>query len=214
MIITEALRWFGLLTGWPVQLIMFKRKTYFEDRRRQGRIVRKGALIISNHYSVLDFVCNTFLFAFRKLHVVYAQTQSKLCGLGMHFFGGIPVDRSSYRMPFIDTCVNLLKRGRIVQIFPEAHISRDGNMLPFKPSYIYIALRAGVPIIPVILDGSYGIFKRTHVIMGVPILLDGRCADPMHPTHAEIAEINGEIYQKCLDLKADLDSRVAAKRKK
>lgn len=214
IIIYEIFRWFGVLTGWPVQFVWFTRKTYYEDRKRQGRIVRGGALIISNHYNVLDYICNVFLFAFRKLYVVYAKTTSKWAILGMNFFGGIPVDRSSYHMPFMDECIRLLKKGRVVQIYPEAHITRDGNMLPFKPSYIYIALRAGVPIIPVIIDGNYGIFKRAHVIMGVPIDLGGRCADPLHPTHEEIRVLNEEIQAKCHALKADLDERVSGKRKK
>lgn len=206
-LIYEIFRWFGLLTGWPVQLAFFKRKTYYEDRRAQGRIIRGGALIISNHYNVLDYVANVFLVAFRKLYVIYAQTSSKWAILGMNFFGGIPVDRSSYHMPFLDTSVKLLKKGRVVQIYPEAHITRDGNMLPFKPSYLYIAHRAGVPIIPVIIDGNYGVFKRIHVIVGKPIDLKDYGL-PEHPTHDQIKAVNEDVRKKCLALKADLDSRV------
>lgn len=211
-LIFEIFRWFGLITGWPVQFVWFTRKTYYENRKVQGRIVKGGALIISNHYNVLDYICNVFLFAFRKLFVVYADF-GKWAYLGMRFFGGIPVDRSSFHMPFVNKSVELLKKGRIVQIYPEAHISRDGKMLPFKPSYIIIALRAGVPIIPVIIDGNYGIFKRAHVIVGTPIDLTGRCANPEHPTREELRVINEEIQAKCHALKADLDARVASGKK-
>lgn len=210
-LILEFFRWFGMITGWPVQLVWFTRKTYYEDRKRQGRIVKGGALIISNHYNVLDYICNVFLFPFRKLYVVFADF-GKWARWGMTFFGGIPVDRSSYHMPFVHKSVELLKNGKIVQIYPEARISRDGKMLPFKPSYIAIALRAGVPIIPVIIDGNYGIFKRAHVIVGVPIDLGGRCENPEHPTREELRIINEEIQEKCHRLKADLDARVAGKK--
>lgn len=209
IVIYEIFRWFGLLTGWPVQFLFFKRKTYFEDRKAQGRIVKGGALIISNHYNVLDYVMNVFVFAFRKLHVIYAKTSSKWAILGMNFFGGIPVDRSSYHMPFLETSIDLLKKGRLLQIYPEAHISRDGNMLPFKTSYIYIALRANVPIIPVIIDGNYGVFKRAHVIMGKKIYPSDYCKSD-HPTHDEVNAINEIIRNKCLELKAELDARVEA----
>ena len=211
-LIFEIFRWFGLITGWPVQFVWFTRKTYYENRKVQGRIVKGGALIISNHYNVLDYICNVFLFAFRKLFVVYADF-GKWARFGMKFFGGIPVDRSSYRMSFIKTTVDLLKKGKVVQIYPEAHITHDGNMLPFKPSYIYIALRAGVPIIPVIIDGNYGLFKRAHVIVGKPIILIGRCLNPDRPTHNEIAAINDEIQKKCSQLKEELNSRVANKKR-
>ena len=206
-LIYEIFRWFGLLTGWPVQLVWFTRKTYYEDRRTQGRFIRGGALIISNHYNVLDYIVNVFLVAFRKLYVIYAKTSSKWAILGMNFFGGIPVDRSSYHMPFLDETIRLLKKGRLVQIYPEAHITRDGNMLPFKPSYIYIAHRAGVPIIPVIIDGNYGLLKRAHVIVGTPIdLKKYNLGD--HPNHDRIREINEEVQRKCHALKAELDARV------
>lgn len=212
-LILEILRWFGLLTGWPVHFAWFARKTYYENRKVQSRILKGGALIISNHYSVLDFVCNIFLFPFRKLFVIFADF-GKWARFGMSFFGGIPVDRSSFHMPFINKSVELLKKGRIVQIYPEAHISRDGKMLPFKPSYITIALRAGVPIIPVIIDGNYGLFKRAHVIIGTPIDLTGRCQNPEHPTREELRIINDEIQAKCHALKADLDARVASEKNK
>ena len=209
----EFFRWFGVITGWIVQFVWFTRKTYYEDRKSRGRFVKGGALVISNHYNVLDYICNVFLFFPRKLHVIFADF-GKWSRIGMTFFGGIPVDRSSYHMPFMDESVRLLKKGKVVQIYPEASISKDGSMLPFKPSYIYIALRAGVPIIPVIIDGNYGIFKRAHVIVGKEINLDGRVADPQHPTHGEIKEINLEIQAKCHELRRDLDERVAKRGRK
>ena len=175
--------------------------------------MKKGALIISNHYSVLDYICNVFLFFPRKLYVVFADF-GKWSRFGMAFFGGIPVDRSSYHMPFMDQSVKLLKKGRIVQIYPEAHISKDGSMLPFKPSYIYIALRAGVPIIPVIIDGNYGIFKRAHVIVGKAIDVTDKVANPACPTREEIKNINMEIQEKCHALKRELGDRASRNNKK
>lgn len=207
IVIYEIFRWFGLLTGWPVQLLFFKRKIYYENRKVQGRIVRGGAMIISNHYNVLDYVSNVFVFAFRKLHVIYAKTPSKWAILGMNFFGGIPVDRRSFHMDFMRKTVKLMKRGKLVQIYPEARIPKDGHMLPFKPSYIYMALEAGVPIIPVVIDGNYGVFRRTHVIMGTPIDPAQYCSS-IHPHHDEINALNDMIYAKCLSLQEELYRRI------
>ena len=86
-------------------------------------------------------------------------------------------------------------------------------MLPFKPSYIYIALEAGVPILPVIIDGNYGPLRRAHVIVGKMINPADYCAGP-RPTREEIMAINDMIQAKCHELKADLDARVARDRKK
>ena len=208
----EFFRWIALITGWPMQLVLFKRKTYYEDKRVQGRFVKGGALVISNHFSVFDFMMCLFLFPFRKLHVVFwsqnGKRHSPYIRFGMRFFGGIESNRDAMAMRFIDDSVRVLEKGKLVQIFPEAHITDDGSMHEFKPSYLLIALRAGVPILPVMLDGNYGLFRRAHVMIGKPIDPWTLCTSD-DPTREELAEMNRIIREHCLALKAELDRRIA-----
>ena len=208
----EILRWLALLSAWPVQLLVFKRKTYYEDRRAQGRRVRGKALIVSNHFSVFDYMVNLFLFPFRKLYVVYWPQNSKRIRWGMKFFGGIVSDRDVMGLRFMDESVKTLEKGRIVQIYPEAYISEDGRMDEFKPSYVLIALRAEAPIIPVITDGQYGFFKRVHLIIGKPIDLWDYCTSE-DPTKEEIMALNDIVYKKCLELQRELEARKQNKRR-
>ena len=208
----EIFRWLALITGWPVQLLVFKRKTYYEDRRAQGRMVRGKALIVSNHFSVFDYMVNIFLFPFRKLYVVYWPQNSKRIRWGMKFFGGIVSDRDVMSLRFMDESVKTLEKGRIVQIYPEAYISEDGRMDEFKPSYVLIALRAEAPIIPVITDGNYGFFKRVHLIIGKPIDLWDYCTSE-DPTKEEIMALNDIVYKKCLELQRELEARKQNKRR-
>lgn len=213
----EFFRWLALITGWPMQLVAFTRKTYYEDKSVQGRFVKGRALIISNHYSVFDYMVNLFLFPFRKLYVVYwsqnGMKQSKWIRFGMRFFGGIASDREAKSMRFIDESVKLLEKGKLVQIYPEAHITDDGEMHDFKPSYLLIALRAEAPIIPVIIDGNYGLFKRAHVMIGKPIDPWSLCTSD-DPTREELTEMNRIVFEKSKDLKAELMRRVEADRRK
>lgn len=208
----EILRWLALLSAWPVQLLVFKRKTYYEDRRAQGRRVRGKALIVSNHFSVFDYMVNLFLFPFRKLYVVYWPQNSKRIRWGMKFFGGIVSDRDVMSLRFMDESVKVLEKGRVVQIYPEAYISEDGRMDEFKPSYVLIALRAEAPIIPVITDGQYGLFKRVHLIIGKPIDLWDYCTSE-DPTKEEIMALNDIVYKKCLELQRELEARKQNKRR-
>lgn len=206
----EILRWFGLLSGWPLQWLFFKRKTYYENREKQGRIVKGGALIISNHYSVWDYVQNVFLFPFRKLYVVMSEEifkKGKFFEWSKKIYGGIKSDRDVHGMRFIDESVALLERGKLVQIYPEAYITTDGEMHDFKSSYIIIALRANVPIIPVMIDGNYGVFKRSHLIIGEPIDLNDYCTS-LNPSREEIMALNKMVEEKARALKADLDMRI------
>jgi 1-acyl-sn-glycerol-3-phosphate acyltransferase len=160
---------------------------------------------------------NLFLFPFRKLYVVYwpqnGTKQSKWIRRGMRFFGGIVSDREANSMRFIDESVKTLEKGRLVQIYPEAHITYDGEMHEFKPSYLLIALRAEVPIIPVMIDGNYGIFKRAHVMIGKPIDPWSLCTSD-DPTREELMEMNRIVFEKSKDLKAELMRRVEADRRK
>lgn len=208
-------RWLAIVTGWPLQLLFFKRKTYYEDKTASNRFVKGGALIISNHYSVFDYMVNLFLFPGRKLFVVMAEMifkRGKFFHWAMRCFGGIRSDRDIKGMRFIDESVKVLERGKLVQIYPEAHTTDDGNMLDFKPSYIMIALRAGVPIIPVMTDGNYGFFKRVHIIIGKKIYLTDYCTS-LNPTREEIVALNEMVYAKAVELREELERRKKAKKR-
>ncbi len=210
----EFFRWVALITGWPFQALFFKRKIYYENKKEQSRIIRGGALIVSNHYSALDYVMNVFVFSTRKLYVVLSEwifQQSSFFNFGMKFFGGIRADRDTKSMSFVDNCIATLQRGKAVQIFPEAHNTPDGEMKPFKPSYVLIALRSGAPIIPTIVDGNYGLFKRAHLIIGKKIYLSDYCST-VNPSREEIERLNNIVYSKCAELKEELHRRIQAEK--
>lgn len=218
MIFYDIFRWVGIIQAWWLYWVFFKRKTYYEDGvpRRKGRF--KGPkLIISNHYGVFDFMLNLFLVLPRKLWVVASEHayRNKLQGFGMRFFGGIPCDRRIRSMRFMEKSVEVLKKGGLVQIFPEGKNTDDGQIGPFYASYIVIAHRAGVPIIPIITDGNYGFFRRTHVLVGSEIdLKDYITAEGPIIPRAQLEAANKAIRDRVLALKADLDARVAAEKSK
>lgn len=206
-------RHLGIITGYPAQWIFFKRKTYYEDKASQGRRIRDGALVISNHFNPLDFVCNVFVVYPRKLNVVASEHafKNRFLAFGMRFWGGIQANRITRSMRFVDQSAEVIRQGGLVQIFPEGRNTPDGLIHPFKPSYIAIALRANAPIVPIITDGNYGLFKRTHVLIGKKINLFDYLESEQY-TRADIYRLNEIVYQKVLDMKADLDRRVAEER--
>ena len=219
MILFDIFRWFAIIQGFWLYWLFFKRKTYYEDGNphRKSRRFKGPKLIISNHYCVLDFMLNMFLVLPRKLWVVASEHayRNKLQGFGMRFFGGIPCDRRIRSMRFMDRSVEVLKRGGLVQIFPEGKNTDDGQIGPFYASYIVIAHRAGVPIIPIMTDGNYGFFKQTHVLVGNEIdLKDYITAEGPIIPRDQLESANEAIRGKVLALKADLDARVAAEKSK
>ena len=213
----DFFRWLAIILGYPLQLIFFKRRTYYEDNIKRKSWKKGGALIISNHYNVLDYILNMFLVLPRKLNVVSSEMpyQNKFLSFGMKFFGGIQANRITRDMSFIAKSAEVIERGQLVQIYPEGRNTPDGNIHPFKRSYIVIAHRANAPIIPIVTDGNYGFFKRASVIVGNPINVSDyvTSTDPM-PSKEELIKVNEIIFNKVLELRQQLEELKSLKKSK
>ncbi|RNC72609.1 MAG: 1-acyl-sn-glycerol-3-phosphate acyltransferase [Desulfuromonadales bacterium] len=79
-----------------------------------------------------------------------------LFGPAMLRAGYIPIDRSDGRKALrsLDAAAKRIRSGATVIIFPEGTRSADGSLLPFKKGGFVLAERAGVPIVPVTINGS------------------------------------------------------------
>lgn len=212
MIFYEIFRWIGVITGYPFKWLYFKTKIYYENERAERR-VKGGALIISNHFSPWDYVQNVFVFFPRKLYVVSTEEPFKnpVVRFGFEkFWGGIEANRTTMSMKFVSRSIKEIRQGHLVQIFPEGHNTDDGSIKEFYPSYLLIAHRASAPIIPVVTDGNYGLFKRVHLMIGEPIYLSDYL--PEKAKTADIAALNDMVRGKVLDLRAELEKRKAKKK--
>lgn len=72
------------------------------------------------------------------------------------------LDRGDIKQTFtcIEEGVNFLKQGHSMVIFPEGKLSDDDTVGEFKKGCLRLAVKAGVPIIPITLKGSYRIMKK------------------------------------------------------
>jgi 1-acyl-sn-glycerol-3-phosphate acyltransferase len=205
--IYEIFRVLGIILGYPLQLLFFKRKTYYVDKKN-ANLKKGGKLIVSNHYNMLDYVLTCFVVAPRKLNAVASEMpfKSKITRFGMKFFGAIEANRETRSMKFVDICADVLKRGQLVQIFPEGKNTPDGKIHEFKPSYTLIAHRANVPIVLIISDGNYGLFKRTSVIISEEIDVS-KFINPSSKitTKEERTNLNNYVHKRALELREELE---------
>jgi 1-acyl-sn-glycerol-3-phosphate acyltransferase len=76
-------------------------------------------------------------------------------GWAMRAMGFIPVDRRNRREAIrsFEQAAERIRAGRSVLVFPEETRTRTGELLPFQRGGFLIALKAGLPILPVGLDG-------------------------------------------------------------
>jgi 1-acyl-sn-glycerol-3-phosphate acyltransferase len=152
------------------------------DVVRQPLDPRQTYLFLSNHVSNLDppillplLPARTAAFLKRSLMKI------PVLGWGMRLGGYIPVDRDGRvesAIESVDTATRTLASGIHVLSFVEGTRSRDGRLQAFKKGPFYLAMQAGVPVVPISIFGTESMMKRgsikifpgtAHVVFHAPI---------------------------------------------
>lgn len=86
-------------------------------------------------------------------------------GRAMRGAGYVKIDRFNREAAFesLNEAARKMKNGVSVMIFPEGTRSRDGKIRPFKKGGFVMALDAGVPIVPVVLKGTWTIMDKSSL---------------------------------------------------
>lgn len=145
-----------------------------------------ACIFVSNHQSMVDilavFATNLSFLWVSKIENFYVP----FLGWNMLLNRYIPLKRgylpSIVRM--VRTCLSRLKEGHNLFVFPEGTRSPDGNLLPFYAGAFRIAVRAQVPIVPVVLEGTASILKK-HSLRICPGPVRVHVLSPMHPQDHE-----------------------------
>jgi 1-acyl-sn-glycerol-3-phosphate acyltransferase len=100
-----------------------------------------------------------------------------ILGRAMRMRGFIPVDRKNREraVQAVEEAVVKLKDGYSFIAFPEGTRSRDGRLQPFKKGVFVMAIKAGVPVVPVSVSGSSKIMQK-----GSPAIRPGRMRITVH----------------------------------
>jgi len=114
-------------------------------------------IFISNHQSMID-ICAAFVAIPVNIRFVAKQVLKYVPFLGWYMWatGMIFVDRSNRERAVRSLALagERIRGGANILAYPEGTRSRDGRILPFKKGPFVVALRAGVPIIPVAIEGA------------------------------------------------------------
>lgn len=117
---------------------------------------QRGAVIVANHRSSVDpfFVHGA---AKRRVRWMVAREycERKVLGWFLEEFGAIPTRRGGIDNASVRLAARYLEEGQWVGVLPEGKINTtDEFMLPVRAGAALLARRAGVPILPVYIEGA------------------------------------------------------------
>jgi 1-acyl-sn-glycerol-3-phosphate acyltransferase len=142
-------------------------------------------VFMANHASSLD-IWAVFVAIPRRIRLIAKKQLARIPFFGRVMWAGrfIFIDRKNgvAARRSIEVAGQRIHDGVSVLLFPEGTRTRDGSLGPFKKGGFHLAAKAGVPIVPVALQGTRELMPRgslllrsgsMKVIIGEPIATQG-----------------------------------------
>ncbi len=158
-------------------------------------------VFVANHSSYMDIpallTCLPYQFRFFAKKGLY-----KIPFLGTHLrrAGHLPVDRSSARnsLKSMTEGARIIAQRRVsVLLFPEGGRSPKG-LRQFKEGAAYIAIKAGVPVVPIAIVGMRRLLPQgsIHLRSGIATIRIGEPIETGGFTVSDRAELNQRLYSE------------------
>jgi 1-acyl-sn-glycerol-3-phosphate acyltransferase len=126
----------------------------------------KPQIFMANHHSDFDI-----LIALAYIPVQFRWIAKKelfnipIFGAALRSAGYIEIDRHNREkaLQSLDEAALRIRKGKSIMTFPEGTRSRDGEIKTFKQGAFHLAIKTGVPIVPVSIIGSGQIMPKRSV---------------------------------------------------
>ncbi len=206
----ETPLWYYFL--WGLALIIFK-VSFKIKIRGKGNIPSKGpAVLASNHLSYLDpivlglttprrmnFIAKEELFGNSLFRALITQ------------LGAFPLKRERFDRARYKRALTVLREGGILTLFPEGTRAQHGKLGSLRRGAVRIALRADVPLIPILIAGTDSIlprgkktirFGKIRVQVGKPLVVTK--LDKTQNLRRETDELLGSLKERMNKLSDEL----------
>ncbi len=167
-------------------------------------------IFVMNHQSMIDIPC-AFAAIPSNIRFVVKEELKLVPFIGWFVWltGMVFVDRRkrSKAVLSLEKAGERIRSGATIIAYPEGTRSSDGKILPFKKGPFVLALTAGVPIIPVGIEGTWKVSPKealwrlrpadVRMKIGQPIITKGRSPTErdqlLHEVRAAVIALNVEL---------------------
>ncbi len=164
--------------------------------------VKDGACVyILNHYALLDPMYPVTT-TWEGIHFLAKKEnfETPVVGWVARKTKTILVNRDGNDVRALLDCFKCLKNNEKIAIYPEGTRNKtEEPLLPFKHGAAAIAVRAKVPVIPIMSYKKPRFFKMTHILIGDPFELSEYYDRKL--TEEELIEADEKLRQVMLDLR-------------
>ncbi|GGY87500.1 lysophospholipid acyltransferase family protein [Streptomyces nitrosporeus] len=172
-------------------------------------IVAGNHLSFSDHFLMPAMLKRRITFLAKAEYFTGPGIKGKLTAAFFHSIGQIPVDRSGRDagQAAIREGLGVLRKGELLGIYPEGTRSHDGRLYKGKVGVAVMAVKAGVPVVPCAMVGTFEIqppgkvvprIRRVTIRFGEP--LDFSRYAGMEDQKAAIRAVTDEIMYAILGL--------------
>ncbi|WP_431964736.1 lysophospholipid acyltransferase family protein [Actinacidiphila sp. bgisy160] len=145
----------------PLLRVLFRpRIEGMENIPEEGAaIVAGNHLSFSDHFLMPAILPRRITFLAKAEYFTGTGLKGRLTAAFFHSIGQIPVDRSGGKAgeSAIREGMKVLAKGELLGIYPEGTRSHDGRLYKGKVGVATMAIRAGVPVVPCAMIGTYEI---------------------------------------------------------
>ncbi len=178
---------------------------------------RGAVLLVANHQSHLDppliGCCSR-----RQMSYFARASLFRFAPFGWFIgsVGAVPVDIERSPLSGIRETLKRLKDDEMVLVFPEGSRTFDGEIQPFKPGFVALAIRSRATVLPVAIEGAFDAWPRKNRFPGLG-RIHVHFGEPIHTDQmgkSDENELQELVEQKVRECQALLSARpVFAKRR-
>lgn len=194
-------RWFLI----PFLAIFYPTKVFCKEKFSE-----ESAIICCNHYASSDVLIIGAKLLKRDMNVLAKAElfKGKFTSAYLTKLGAIKVNRGTPELSVHKEILRRLKAGKQILIFPEGtrNLAGTHDMADLKAGAAVYALKARVPIIPLMFHHQSKRFKRNYLIVGDKIDLSEYYGKNTHEVKEELSLL---LHEKMEELHKELDRKVA-----